>query len=131
MTMFCRYSFVLYLPIVSMVHTYVPYQICCLPQTVCRYDTTGSYCIVTSNKVNGFYNYNFFDFLSGLRVATLNKRLNIQRRLAWSLCKDDTHNRREATPFFSPVTPDGVVHNTIQPNIILFSFSFIQVHAEC
>ena len=31
----------------------------------------------------------------------LNKRLNIQRRLAWSLCKDDTHNRREANPFFS------------------------------
>ena len=34
-----------------------------------------------------------------LRAATLNKRLNIQRRLAWSLCKDDTQNRREAKPF--------------------------------
>ena len=33
------------------------------------------------------------------RPWALNKRLNIQRRLAWSLCKDDTHNRREATPF--------------------------------
>ena len=39
--------------------------------------------------------------MSSLRAATLNKRLNIQRRLAWSLCKDDTQNRREAKPFFS------------------------------
>jgi hypothetical protein len=42
--------------------------------------------------------------VSSLRAATLNKRLNIQRRLAWSLCKDDTHNRREANPFFSRLT---------------------------
>ena len=42
--------------------------------------------------------------MSSLRAATLNKRLNIQRRLAWSLCKDDTQNRREAKPFFSPLT---------------------------
>ena len=31
---------------------------------------------------------------------TLNKRLNIRRRLAWSLYTDDMHNRREANPFF-------------------------------
>jgi hypothetical protein len=30
---------------------------------------------------------------------TLNKRLYIQRRLAWSLNKNDTHNRREANLF--------------------------------
>ena len=29
-----------------------------------------------------------------------NKRLNIQRRLAWSLSKNDTHNRREANLFW-------------------------------
>ena len=46
----------------------------------------------------------FDDYLSSLRAATLNKRLNIQRRLAWSLCKDDTHNRREANPFFLHLT---------------------------
>ncbi|KAL7444907.1 hypothetical protein ACHAXM_009629 [Skeletonema potamos] len=41
-----------------------------------------------------------------LRIVALNKRLNIQRRLAWSLCKDDTHNRREAKPFFwSNISP--------------------------
>ena len=38
---------------------------------------------------------------SRLRPVTLNKRLNIQRRLAWSLCKDDTHNRRERSTFFA------------------------------
>ena len=36
----------------------------------------------------------------------LNKQLNIQRRLAWSLCKDDTHNRREIATFFS------ILHHT-------------------
>ena len=36
----------------------------------------------------------------GFGSVALTKRLNIQRRLAWSLCKDDTHNRREANPFF-------------------------------
>jgi hypothetical protein len=30
---------------------------------------------------------------------TLNKRLYIQRRLAWALNKNDTHNRREANLF--------------------------------
>ena len=34
------------------------------------------------------------------RGRALNKRLNIQRRLAWSLSKNDTHNRREANFFF-------------------------------
>ena len=38
----------------------------------------------------------------GFGSVALTKRLNIQRRLAWSLCRDDTHNRREATLFFSP-----------------------------
>ena len=32
---------------------------------------------------------------SGLRIGTLHKQLKIQRRLAWSLCKNDTRNRRE------------------------------------
>ncbi|EJK54067.1 hypothetical protein THAOC_26380 [Thalassiosira oceanica] len=36
-----------------------------------------------------------------LRDVALNKRFNIQRRLAWSLCKDDTHNRREAKTFLA------------------------------
>lgn len=35
-----------------------------------------------------------------LRDMALYKRFNIQRRLAWSLCKDDTHNRREKSTFF-------------------------------
>jgi len=33
-------------------------------------------------------------------ARALNKRFTIQRRLAWSLCKDDTQNRREANLFF-------------------------------
>ncbi|EJK43890.1 hypothetical protein THAOC_37621 [Thalassiosira oceanica] len=38
-----------------------------------------------------------------LRDVALNKRFNIQRRLAWSLCKDDNqlHNRREAKTFLA------------------------------
>ena len=51
----------------------------------------------------GFIVIIFHCLLSSLRAVTLNKRLNIQRRLAWSLCKDDTHNRREAKPFFSTI----------------------------
>ena len=35
----------------------------------------------------------------GLHGRALNKRLYIQRRLAWSLSKNDTHNRREAKLF--------------------------------
>lgn len=35
-------------------------------------------------------------------ARTSNKRFKIQRRLAWSLCKDDTQNRREAILFFLP-----------------------------
>jgi len=31
---------------------------------------------------------------------TLHKQLKIQRRLAWSLSKNDTHNRSEKAPFF-------------------------------
>lgn len=31
-----------------------------------------------------------------------NKRFTLQRRLAWSLSKNDTQNRREANLFFSP-----------------------------
>jgi len=38
---------------------------------------------------------------SELRFRSLNKRLTIQRRLAWSLSKNDTHNRREANLFLS------------------------------
>ena len=52
----------------------------------------------------------------------LNKRLNIQRRLAWSLCKDDTHNRREANPFFffhsSPKLPYPPLKRTNPPTFV-------------
>ena len=44
-----------------------------------------------------------------LRVVASNKRYNIQRRLAWSLCKDDTHNRREAKPFLCLFAPCIIV----------------------
>ena len=47
-----------------------------------------------------------------LRVVASNKRLNIQRRLAWSLCKDDTHDRREAKPFFVFLPPCTIVWMT-------------------
>ena len=40
----------------------------------------------------------------GLRPRTLNKAIYIQRRLAWSLCKDDTQNRREQTTFLTTFT---------------------------
>ena len=63
-------------------------------------------CVVS----NVYKRYNWEFSSSGLRVATLNKRLNIQRRLAWSLCKDDTHNRREAKPFFSLLTSRSQVY---------------------
>ena len=46
--------------------------------------------------------------MSGLRVVTLNKRLYIQRRLAWSLSKNDTHNRGRDTPLFWIFWPDTV-----------------------
>ena len=40
-------------------------------------------------------------FIARVSARALNKRFTIQRRLAWSLCKDDTQNRREANLFFS------------------------------
>ena len=58
--------------------------------------------------------------LSSLRAVTLNKRLNIQRRLAWSLCKDDTHNRREAKPFF--FSHDNAMEDGMYCTIILQVF---------
>jgi hypothetical protein len=39
-------------------------------------------------------------FRPWFRPRTSNKRFTIQRRLAWSLSKNDTHNRREANLFF-------------------------------
>ena len=41
----------------------------------------------------------------------LNKQLNIQRRLAWSLSKNNTHNRREATPFKRMMSKSPATHN--------------------
>lgn len=49
-----------------------------------------------------------------LRVVASNKRYNIQRRLAWSLCKDDTHNRREAKTFFCLFAP---LHHCLDDSI--------------
>ena len=40
------------------------------------------------------------------------KRLNIQRILAWPLCKDDTHNRREANPLLASPLKNTI---SIQP----------------
>jgi hypothetical protein len=57
---------------------------------------------------------------------TLNKRLYIQRRLAWSLNKNDTHNRREANLFLrvmqALLLPMGCGLATFVPKMFLATF---------
>ena len=63
------------------------------------------------------------------RPVALNKRLNIQRRLAWSLCKDDTHNRREAKPFFAGTHRWGLFYWLSRGTLkIAFPASFLPQH---
>ena len=59
--------------------------------------------VVRVETKNSLYIFNVTAVLSSLRTETLIKRLNIQRRLAWSLSKNDTHNRREAFLFWELV----------------------------
>ena len=53
--------------------------------------------------IETLYIYWFLFFFVLVSARTLYKRLTIQRRLAWSLDKNDTHNRREANLFFGVV----------------------------
>ena len=49
-------------------------------------------------------------FGSVLVAGSLNKRFNIQRRLAWSLRKDDTRNRREHDLFLQHSQLGNFIH---------------------
>ena len=63
--------------------------------------------ILNNNKL--YIILNILISCPGLRSRTLNKAIYIQRRLAWSLRKDDTQNRREQTTFLPTITLNETV----------------------
>lgn len=75
---------------------------------VCIYEilsTTQLVLKITMVKAKGklpfkYKYYNFRLIVARVSARALNKRLTIQRRLAWSLSKNDTHNRGRDTPLF-------------------------------
>ena len=72
------------------------------------------------------YNNGGLNIGPGFRPRALNKRFNIQRRLAWSLCKDDTHNRREA-PLFWHFYKSSLLHHHIHFLTVCIPWSSLHV----